>query len=136
MLSQHKFNVRVYWEDTDAGGIVYHASYIRFMERARTELIRSLGLDQITLRDELNLICVVYDMRIKFLASARFDDLLEVVTTIEHVGAARIRLQQCIQNQQTKQCVSAYVTCACMSAEGKPMRWPEVWRQRFIETYG
>lgn len=72
------FPTRVYWEDTDAGGVVYHARYVAFLERARTEWLRSLGHGQDALRDRFNLVFAVRSMRIDFLAPARLDDALDV----------------------------------------------------------
>ena len=70
--------VRVYWEDTDAGGVVYYANYLKFMERARSEWLRVLGFDQRRLRDELGLVFVVRQATIEYLKPARYDDLLTV----------------------------------------------------------
>ena len=70
--------VRVYWEDTDAGGIVYHASYLRFMERARSEWLRALGVDQVALRERERLQFAVVDMQVGWKRAARHDDLLQV----------------------------------------------------------
>jgi acyl-CoA thioester hydrolase len=81
--------LRIYWEDTDAGGVVYHASYLRFLERARTEWLRAAGCDQTVLRDQADRLLVVRAMQLEFLAPARLDDWLEVdVTPVERRSAS------------------------------------------------
>jgi acyl-CoA thioester hydrolase len=92
--SVHRLAVRVYYEDTDAGGIVYHASYLRFAERARTEMLRDLGLDHRRLRDEHGLIFALRRCTVDFLAPARLDDLLEVQTRLARRGGASLDLVQ------------------------------------------
>lgn len=115
--------VRVYWEDTDAGGVVYHASYLRFMERGRTELLRDKGIDQGALQKDSGLIFVVSDMNIKFRAPAKIDDELTVETAIAAIGGASLRLKQKVL-RGADVLVEADVTCAVISREGKPKRMP------------
>ena len=86
--------VRVYWEDTDAGGIVYYANYLKFFERARTEWLRSLGCGQQALRERSGAIFVVTDTRVRYLAPARLDDLLEVSVELRAAGKASMTLAQ------------------------------------------
>ena len=117
-----KVYVRVYWEDTDAGGVVYHASYLRFMERGRTELLRENGIDQGALQNS-GLIFVVSDMNIKFRAPAKIDDELTVETAVHEIGGASLRLKQKVV-RGTDVLVEAEVTCAVISREGKPSRIP------------
>jgi acyl-CoA thioester hydrolase len=90
----HRLAVRVYYEDTDAGGIVYHAAFLRFAERARTELLRELGLDHRRLRDEHGVIFAVRRCTVDFLAPGRLDDLLEVRTRVARRGGASLDLVQ------------------------------------------
>ena len=90
----HRVPVRVYYEDTDAAGIVYHATYLAFAERARTEMLRCLGLDHRTLRESLGLVFTVRRLTIDYLAPARLDDLLEVETRIVRMGGASLDLEQ------------------------------------------
>lgn len=118
-----KVYVRVYWEDTDAGGVVYHASYLRFMERGRTELLREKGIDQGALQKNSGLIFVVSDMNIKFRAPAKIDDELTVETAAHEIGGASLRLKQKVV-RGTDVLVEAEVTCAVISREGKPSRIP------------
>ena len=86
--------VRVYWEDTDAGGIVFYANYLKFCERARTEWLRSLGLQQQALRDETGGMFVVTDTQTRHLRPARLDDLLLVTTRLTELGRASMTLEQ------------------------------------------
>ncbi len=86
--------VRVYWEDTDAGGVVFYANYLKFFERARTEWLRSLGLNQHTLREQTGGMFVVSSAHIKYHQSARLDDLLTVTAHIEQLGKASVVFAQ------------------------------------------
>ena len=86
--------VRVYWEDTDAGGIVFYANYLKFFERARTEWLRALGVQQQALRDTTGAMFVVGQTQLRFLRPARLDDLLEVTAELRSVGRASMALAQ------------------------------------------
>jgi acyl-CoA thioester hydrolase len=86
--------IRVYWEDTDAGGIVFYANYLKFMERARTEWLRSMGIAQGRLRDETGGIFVVSETRIKYHRPARLDDELRVTAELSQIGAASLTVAQ------------------------------------------
>lgn len=115
---------RVYWEDTDAGGVVYHASYVRFLERARTEWLRAAGYDQTRLRAEGGLLLVVRAMRLDFLAPARLDDLLTI--TVEPVAAkgASLRCRQAVLHGD-RTLLTAEVDVACLrDADFRPTRIP------------
>jgi acyl-CoA thioester hydrolase len=120
----HRHPVRVYYEDTDAGGIVYHANYLKFAERARSEWVRALGLDQKRLREERGLIIVVRRMEVDFLRPALYDDLLEVTTTLREFGGARIELDQAVHRDGIK-LFAAAVTLVCMGTDGRATRLPD-----------
>ncbi|HEX2541977.1 MAG TPA: tol-pal system-associated acyl-CoA thioesterase [Caldimonas sp.] len=90
----HRHAVRVYWEDTDAAGIVFYANYLKFFERARTEWLRSRGFEQERLRAEGGIAFVVTDTSLRCLLPARLDDLLDVTVTIEHLGQASLQISQ------------------------------------------
>jgi acyl-CoA thioester hydrolase len=120
----HRHPVRVYYEDTDAGGIVYHANYLKFAERARSEWVRALGLDQKRLREERGLIIVVRRMEVDFLRPALYDDLLEVTTTLRGLGGARIELDQAVLRGDEK-LFAALVTLVCVGTDGRAARLPE-----------
>lgn len=109
--------VRVYWEDTDAGGIVYHARYLHFLERARSEWLRASGIGQQQLRDELGVIFVVHRMELQFNAPARLDDLLTAtVVPNDRRSASFIVSQQLRRASDAKALVEARVRIACIDA--------------------
>lgn len=114
--------VRVYWEDTDAGGIVYHASYIRFMERARSEWLRACGIDQGALREQERIQFAVVDMQIAWKRAARHDDLLNVSSELLEIrGASFTFLQQVRRGDELM--VEARVRAAAIDADSlKPRR--------------
>jgi acyl-CoA thioester hydrolase len=116
--------VRVYWEDTDAGGIVYYANYLRFLERARTEWLRSLGWDQGTLANEYGVLFVVRSAALDFLRPARLDDVLRVEVAVAATGAATIEFEQRIE-RCSEVLVTARVKIACVRiAAFQPARIP------------
>jgi acyl-CoA thioester hydrolase len=88
------FPIRVYWEDTDAGGIVFFANYLKFFERARTEWLRALGLEQRNLKETHGGMFVVAETTVKYLRSARLDDQLLVTARVEQIGRSTVTLQQ------------------------------------------
>jgi acyl-CoA thioester hydrolase len=90
----HRHPVRVYWEDTDAAGIVFYANYLKFFERARTEWLRSRGFEQERLRAEGGIAFVVTDTSLRCILPARLDDLLEVTVSVEHLGQASLQISQ------------------------------------------
>ncbi len=119
----HLFNLRVYYEDTDLAGIVYYANYLRFIERGRTEWVRSLGIDQVTLKAEEGIVFAVRRVEADYLAPAKFDDELVVETTPAAVTGARITLLQEVRRGGTV-LFSAQVTLVALSETGHPVRLP------------
>ena len=115
MPSVFTWTVRVYYEDTDAGGIVYYANYLKFFERARTEWLRSLGIDQQTLRDQEGAIFVVSNANIDYVASARLDDEVKVTLKVEKLGRASVQFAQQAWRGDTL-LSSADVKVACVDA--------------------
>ncbi|MEI8299339.1 MAG: tol-pal system-associated acyl-CoA thioesterase [Pseudomonadota bacterium] len=116
--------VRVYWEDTDAGGIVYHASYLRFMERARSEWLRALGVDQVALRERERLQFAVVDMQVEWKRAARHDDLLQVTAELTQVRGASFQFLQRVL-RGTELLLTATVRAAAIDADTlKPRRLP------------
>lgn len=107
--------VRVYYEDTDAGGVVYYANYLRYLERARTEWLRAAGFGQADLASERGLLFAVRSLSVEYRAPARLDDLLDVVARVERVGGARIDFEQTIGRESTELC-RAQVRIACLDA--------------------
>jgi acyl-CoA thioester hydrolase len=119
--------LRVYWEDTDAGGVVYHASYVRFFERARTEWLRAAGIEQLRLREEHGVIFVVHSMDLMFKRPARLDDAVEASVLASEVRSASFRVEQTLlRSADGVELVSANVRIACLDGERwKPRPIPE-----------
>lgn len=92
--SPFTFPIRIYWEDTDAGGIVFYANYLKFFERARTEWLRALGIHQQTLREQTGGVFVVTDAKLRYLSPARLDDQLIVTASLAQAGRASLTIQQ------------------------------------------
>lgn len=135
MVEPHRFRLRVHWEDTDAAGIVYYANYLRFIERARSEMARQGGLDQPALLSQPGLIFAVRRCEIDYLAPARLDDELEVETTVEALGAATADLRQTVRRAD-ETLVRAAVRLACISRDGRPRRMPREARAAFERLAG
>ncbi|KAF7598642.1 MAG: tol-pal system-associated acyl-CoA thioesterase [Candidatus Dactylopiibacterium carminicum] len=123
--------VRVYYEDTDAAGIVYYANYLRFCERARTERLRALGIDQRDLRTRHDLVFVVSRVEADYLRPAELDDELQVISTVQSIGAASLLFDQ--QVMRGEDCLfHARVTIACIDwNRRRPARIPEFLRTLF-----
>ncbi len=119
----HEFGLRVYYEDTDLAGIVYYANYLRFIERARTEWVRGLGVDQVRLKEEDGLVFAVRRVEADYLTPARFDDELIVRTTVEQMTGARIVLKQDVTRGK-ELLFSAQVTLVALTVDGQPTRLP------------
>ena len=117
--------VRVYWEDTDAGGVVYYANYLKFMERARSEWLRALGFEQDELRDQAGVMFVVRRVEVDYLAPARFNDVIDVDVSVHEVGHASLSVKQTLTRGPTR-LVSAQVRLACVDASHfKPVKIPQ-----------
>ncbi|HET8691724.1 MAG TPA: tol-pal system-associated acyl-CoA thioesterase [Steroidobacteraceae bacterium] len=108
--------VRVYWEDTDAGGVVYYANYLKFLERARSEWLRSLGIDQVRLQREERLQFVVVEANVRYHRPARFDDELIVSVTLEALRGASVQMGQEVRRGD-ELLVSATVRAACIDGD-------------------
>ncbi len=120
----HRHQVRVYYEDTDAGGIVYYANYLKFMERARTEWLRSLGFEQDTLMEQ-SVAFVVKRVEMHNYAPARFNDLLSIDSQVVELKGASMTFKQTIKNKQETILVTAEVLVACVNLDSmKPRRLP------------
>lgn len=119
----HRWPVRVYYEDTDATGVVYHAAYLAFAERARTEMLRARGLDQRRLRAETGLYFAVRDLAISYRAPARLDDALEICSWTKRIGAATAEMVQDIRRGD-RPLARLDLRLVCLRADGRPARWP------------
>lgn len=123
-LAGHALRVRVYWEDTDAGGIVYYANYLKFFERARTEWLRACGVEQGQLREQTGLIFVVADVQLRYSAPARLDDVLAITVTVREQGAASFLLEQQVWRGDTL-LVEGTVRVGCVDSQRlRPARMP------------
>ncbi|QLQ03896.1 MAG: tol-pal system-associated acyl-CoA thioesterase [Thiobacillus sp.] len=117
--------VRVYWEDTDAGGVVYYANYLKFMERARSEWLRAFGFEQDALRDEPGIVFVVRRVEIDYLSPARFNEQLEVSVALHEAGRASLSVRQELIRGSDR-LAEAVVTLACVDViRFKPVKIPE-----------
>ena len=129
-LFVYSFPVRVYFENTDAGGVVYHAEYLKFMERARTEWLRYLGFDHQALARQHRIVFVVTAIAVDFQRAARLDDNLAVSVQLESLGKVRCVFAQEIRREDDL-LVKARVTVACVSVEQfKPVEIPEALRRK------
>jgi len=127
---KHSCDFRVYYEDTDAGGIMYHASFIRFCERGRTEFLRNLDLSCSFLTEEDGILFVIRHLEADYLKSAKLDDLLTVQSNIKTLKNTSFVMQQSIFCQDSM-LFSMTVTVVCVDEQGKPVRIPEKIRKKF-----
>jgi acyl-CoA thioester hydrolase len=123
----HRFPIRVYYEDTDAAGIVYYANYLKFAERARTEMMRLYGAEHEKWRRTDGTAFIVRRAEIEFIAPARLDDALIVETRVEEVGGATVRLAQDVRRGETL-LFRAKILIATIGPQGKPVRLPPALR--------
>jgi acyl-CoA thioester hydrolase len=123
----HRFPVRVYYEDTDAAGIVYYANYLKFAERARSEWLRELGGDEAKAFRASGLLFVVRRCAIDYRQAARLDDLLEVATRVTGFAGATLDLEQIVRRDGVD-LVAMTVTLACLNSAGRPARLPAALR--------
>jgi acyl-CoA thioester hydrolase len=138
----HRLVQRVYYEDTDFSGVVYHARYLHFLERGRTDYLRLLGVEQgsLVLEEEREgLVFVVHRMEIDFKSPARMDDILTILTSTEKAGGAKMILNQEIRRGE-QLLIAARVIIAVINSAGRPRRLPEGLAARFLakaqETLG
>ncbi len=123
--------VRVYFQDTDAGGVVYHANYLNFMERARTEWLRAHGYSNAGLMKEFGMVFVVRSMKLDYLKPALLDDSLDVTALIKDIGRSRLTLLQTVRRGE-ELLTEAEVHLVCVSLENfKPVSVPEVLRNQW-----
>lgn len=128
-----KWSVRIYFEDTDSGGVVYHSNYLKFMERARTEWLRSLNLNQADLKKKDKIMFVVAKVYIDYKKAAQFNDALDIETSVDNIGASKVDLTQNIM-KNSELYTSAKISIACIHSETfKPQRIPKLIKQQ-MET--
>lgn len=127
--------VRVYYEDTDAAGIVYHTSYLQYMERARTEWLRSMGFTQSTISADTGIVFAVHRLEIDFLRTARLDEELAVISSVTRLRGSSIEFQQQIDSAAAQSVCQARVVCVCLNnADLKPTRMPPEIRTAFADA--
>ena len=128
---EFRWPIRVYYEDTDAGGVVYHSDYLKYFERARTEWLRSLGFEQPELRAQDGIIFVVRSIRIKYAQPARFNEILEVTSRLVEIGRSRFVFEQTLLRGK-ELLTQAQVEVACVADPGfRPTALPIKIRQQF-----
>ena len=125
-ISIFNFNntIRVYYEDTDSGGVVYHANYLKYAERSRTEMLRKYKIEQEKLKIDFNIQFIVKNLVIEYYASAKLDDLLNIKSLIIQISSAKIIMEQSIFNKK-KLLAKINVTLGSVNLEGKPSRLPK-----------
>ena len=126
----HLFPVRVYYEDTDVSGMVYHANYLRWFERARSDVLRLLGIEQRAAYEEGLGNYTVAEMTIRYFAPARLDDAVTIATTALELGAASVRLRQRAMRDDDL-LAEAVVRVGFIAPDGRPRRQPAAWRAAF-----
>jgi acyl-CoA thioester hydrolase len=127
---EHRFALRVYFEDTDAAGIVYYANYLKFIERARSDMLRVLGVDQRAALDGGEGVYVVAEAHIKYHRPAKLDDDLVVVSSVEAVRGASVTIHQRVR-RGGELLADATIVAAFLSPEGRPKRQPKAWTDLF-----
>ena len=127
---EHRFALTVYFEDTDTAGIVYYANYLKFMERARSDMIRAAGIDQKAELDSSGSAYAVAEVAIKYRKPAYLGDDLLVVSTIEAVRSASVTIHQRVM-RRADTIADAMVTAAFLTADQRPQRQPRSWVERF-----
>ena len=135
----HVWPIRVYFEDTDAGGVVYHGNYLKFAERARTELMRAGGFDHSGLAKEHGVLIVVRDCTMEFIAPARLDDALEVRSRITTIGGASLSIRQEVfrpmpETGGDRLLVRVDLRLACIDREFRPARLPPALKRALSHT--
>ncbi|GGG68064.1 tol-pal system-associated acyl-CoA thioesterase [Salipiger pallidus] len=125
----HEFAVTVHYEDTDMAGIVYHANYLKFIERGRSDWVRAMGVDQLALRDTQGVVFVLRRIEADYRAPARFEDQLSVTTRVGQVSGVRLTLHQEVL-RAGELLFSADVTLVAMTLDGHPTRLPQELRRK------
>lgn len=126
----HRYALRVYYEDTDAGGVVYHANYLRWFERARSDLLECLGIDQRGALDAGEGLYTVAEATLRYRAPARLGDVVTIETFAEAVGRVRCTLRQIAWRGETRLC-DATVKVGFISLDGRPRKQPLAWQHAF-----
>ena len=130
VVTAHHFAVRVYFEDTDLSGIVYHANYLRFMERARSDMLTCAGIDQRAAHDAGEGSYALADLAIKYVSPAKLDDALLVISSVTEIRAAGCRIHQRVMRGD-QIVTDAAVLAVFLTPQGRPRRQPRAWVEAF-----
>ncbi|NOS98686.1 MAG: tol-pal system-associated acyl-CoA thioesterase [Methylotenera sp.] len=134
MQKNFSWPIRVYYEDTDVGGVVYHSNYLNFMERARTEWLRALGFEQTAVKDELGVIIVIHSLNIAFKSPAKFNDLLQVNCKLANTGRSSMDIAQTITRDGVL-LIEAQVKAVFVNVDTfRPVAVPEAIKQAIMQT--
>ena len=123
MQKQFKFDLKIYYEDTDAGGVVFYANYLKYLERARTEAIYSLGYTNTQLKDKYDIIIIVKSCNINYIKSAKFEDRLSVYSKIMSISKASFVMKQVIKRKNIE-ILNAEIVLVAINEKGKPTKLP------------
>jgi acyl-CoA thioester hydrolase len=132
---EHRFALTVYFEDTDTAGIVYYANYLKYMERARSDMLRAAGIDQRAVKEAGEGVYAVAHVDIRYLRPARLADDLLVISTVEQVRAASVLIHQRVM-RGSEQLTDARVTAAFLDPTDRPKRQPKPWVEKFKAISG
>ena len=128
---RHEFTCRVYYEDTDLAGIVYYANYLKFIERARSTLVREAGIDQTDLKSNFGVVFAVRHVEATYLRPAVMDDVLTIATNLQQIGGAKLLFEQDVLRGQ-EMLFSSRITVICMNEAGRPVRFPAKIRAKLL----
>ncbi len=128
--SDHRFALTIYFEDTDTAGVVYYANYLKFMERARSDMVRAVGIDQAAMLRREGCAYFVTHVDIRYRKPARLGQDLQVVSSVEQVRASSVRIHQRVM-RGPELLSDAHVTAAFLDGEGRPRRQPKAWVEKF-----
>ncbi|MGY8813426.1 MAG: tol-pal system-associated acyl-CoA thioesterase [Gammaproteobacteria bacterium] len=135
-IPEFNWQVRVYYEDTDAAGVVYHTNYLKYMERARTEWLRVAGYSQLTLAKDVQVVFVVANINVDFISPAKFDELLNVHSTIVTTSGSRLDFRQTITNQDKQMKCRGDIKIVCIDPGSfKPKRIPDDIKAKLCYDY-
>ena len=123
MQKQFKFDLKIYYEDTDAGGVVFYANYLKYLERARTEAIYSLGYTNTQLKDKYDIIIIVKSCNINYIKSAKFEDRLVVYSEVKSISKASFVMKQVIKRKNIE-ISNAEIVLVAINEKGKPTKLP------------
>jgi|TARA_A100000164_G_C21710851_1_gene678155 acyl-CoA thioester hydrolase len=128
-MKSHSIDIRVYYEDTDAGGVVFYGNYLKFAERGRTEFLRAIDVENKQVHDELGLLFVVRALKADYYLPAHLDDMLRLTTSVERIGGASLDMKQIVTKNDEK-IFEMDVTLVCVDTNTKPKKWPSFIKER------